>query len=67
MNLFNRNYYYYIVFTYEVDGIAKTAASYYELNYKLNTHEALKAAIAYLNKKMNVENVILMNIVPLKK
>ena len=67
MNLFKRTYHYYIVFTYEVDGLTKTAASYYEMNCKLDTQENLKAAIAYLNKKMEVDNVILMNIVPLKK
>lgn len=67
MNLFKRTYHYYIVFTYEVDGFTKTAASCYELNCKLDTQDALKAAIEYLNKKMEVDNVILMNIVPLKK
>lgn len=67
MNLFKRTYHYYIVFTYEVDGFTKTAASYYALNCKLDTQDALKAAIEYLNKKMEVDNVILMNIVPLKK
>ena len=67
MNLFKRTYHYYIVFTYEVDGFAKTAASYYKLNCKLDTQGALKAAIEYLNKKMEVDNVILMNIVPLKE
>lgn len=67
MNLFKRTYHYYIVFTYEVDGLTKTAASYYELNCKLNTQEALKSAIGYLNEKMGADNVILMNIVYLKK
>ena len=67
MNLFKRTYHYYIVFTYEVDGSTKTAASYYELNCKFDTQDALKAAIKYLNEKMEVDNVILMNIVPLKK
>lgn len=67
MSFFKRIYHYYIVFTYEVDGFPKTAASYYELNCKLNTQDALKAAIKYLNKKMEVDNVILMDIVPLKK
>lgn len=67
MNLFKRTYHYYIVFTYEVDGFTKTAASYYVLNCKLDTQDALKAVIEYLNKKMEVDDVILMNIVPLKK
>ena len=67
MNFFKHTYNYYIVFTFEIDGFTKTAASYCELNYKLDTKDALKSIIEYLNKKMGVNNVILMNIVPLKK